>query len=181
MQGDGVNRAQATYAVAGTTTASNVASAKVQVTGGVFSDKGFILGKVFMDCNANGVQDKGEEGVPGVRVVLEDGTYIVTDGAGKFSFYGLANRTHVVKVDRATVPAGAALGDDQRPQPGRRGKPHRRPQGGRTRPRRFRDRGMRGRRGRGSRMRAPGPSPAPTSSPRSPAPSSSPRLASSPT
>ncbi|MGZ5749973.1 MAG: SdrD B-like domain-containing protein [Usitatibacter sp.] len=109
MQGDGVNQVQATYSVAGTTTASNVASAKVQVTGGVFSDKGFILGKVFMDCNANGVQDRGEEGVPGVRVILEDGTYIVTDGAGKFSFYGLANRTHVAKVDRATLPSGAAL------------------------------------------------------------------------
>src|SRR5450432_3466505 len=109
MQGDGVNRAQATYTVAGTVTASNIASAKVQVTGGVFSDKGFILGKIFMDCNANGVQDKGEEGVPGVRIVLEDGTYIVTDGGGKFSFYGLDNRTHVAKVDRTTLPAGARL------------------------------------------------------------------------
>ena len=109
MQGDGVNRAQATYSVAGTTTASNIASAKVQVTGGVFSDKGFILGKVFMDCNANGVQDKGEPGVPGVRLYLEDGTYVVTDGGGKYSFYGIANRTHVVKADRTTLPAGARL------------------------------------------------------------------------
>jgi hypothetical protein len=76
MQGDGVNRAQATYSVAGTTTVSNVATVKVRVTGGVFTDRGFILGKVYMDCNANGVQDKGEEGVAGVRLVLEDGTYV---------------------------------------------------------------------------------------------------------
>ena len=109
MQGDGVNHAQATYRTATATTVSNVASAKVQVTGGVFSDQGFILGKVFLDCNSNGVQDHGEAGMPGVRVLIEDGTYVITDDAGQFSFYGLDNRTHVVKVDRTTLPAGARL------------------------------------------------------------------------
>src|SRR4051812_30590763 len=62
-----------------------------------------------MDCNAHGVQDRGELGVPGVRVLLEDGTYVITDGGGKFSFYGIGNRTHVVKADRTTLPAGARL------------------------------------------------------------------------
>jgi uncharacterized repeat protein (TIGR01451 family) len=109
MQGDGVNRVQARYTALGATTISNVATARVQVTGGVFTDKGFILGKVYMDCNANGVQDKGEPGVPGVRLVLEDGTYIITDGGGKFSFYGISNRTHVLKADRTTLPAGSRL------------------------------------------------------------------------
>lgn len=109
MQGDGVNRVRASYSTAGTTTVSNIASATVHVTGGVFSDKGFILGKVFMDCNANGVQDTGERGVPGVRLLLEDGTFVITDGGGKFSFYGVSNRTHVVKADRTTLPAGARL------------------------------------------------------------------------
>jgi uncharacterized repeat protein (TIGR01451 family) len=109
MQGDGVNRVQARYAANGTQTLSNVATARVQVTGGAFTDKGFILGKVFLDCDANGVQDRGEPGVPGVRLLLEDGTYVITDGAGKFSFYGIANRTHVVKADRTTLPAGARL------------------------------------------------------------------------
>ncbi|HET9579171.1 MAG TPA: SdrD B-like domain-containing protein, partial [Usitatibacter sp.] len=109
MEGDGVNRAQARYALPGASTLSNVASAKVQVSGGVFTDKGFILGKVFMDCNANGEQDAGELGVPGVRLILEDGTYVVTDAGGKFSFYGVSNRTHVVKADRTTLPAGSKL------------------------------------------------------------------------
>jgi len=109
LQGDGVNRAQARYAANGTTTLSNQASAKVQVTGGVFTGKGFILGKVFLDCNVNGVQDAGERGVPGVRLLLEDGTYVITDGAGKFSFYGISNRTHVLKLDRTTLPMGAKL------------------------------------------------------------------------
>lgn len=109
MEGDGVNRAQARYVVGATPSLSNVASAKVQVTGGVFTDKGFILGKVFADCNANGEQDAGEPGVPGVRLILEDGTYVITDAAGKFSFYGVSNRTHVVKADATTLPAGAKL------------------------------------------------------------------------
>ncbi|HXN14891.1 MAG TPA: SdrD B-like domain-containing protein, partial [Usitatibacter sp.] len=109
LQGDGVNRVQASYSAFGATTLSNIATAKVSVTGGVFTDKGFILGKIFLDCNVNGVQDRGEPGVPGVRLVLEDGTYVITDGGGKFSFYGIVNRTHVVKVDRTTLPTGARL------------------------------------------------------------------------
>ncbi len=89
LQGDGVNRVQATYTANGVTTVSNVATAKVQVIGGVFSSRAYILGKVFLDCNANGTQDRGEIGMPGVRLFIEDGTFVMTDGEGKFSFYGL--------------------------------------------------------------------------------------------
>ena len=109
LQGDGTNRVQAIYEANGTRTVSNVATAKVQVLGGVFSDRGFILGKVFLDCNANGVQDAGEAGVPGVRLLIEDGTYVVTDGQGRYSFYGISARTHALKVDPASMPAGATL------------------------------------------------------------------------
>lgn len=109
LQGDGTNRVQASYTANGATTVSNVATAKVQVQGGVFSDRGFILGKVFLDCNANGEQDPGESGVPGVRLFIEDGTWVVTDGQGRYSFYGISNRTHTLKVDPTTLPAGARL------------------------------------------------------------------------
>ncbi|MBX3673919.1 MAG: DUF11 domain-containing protein [Burkholderiales bacterium] len=109
MQGDGVNRVQASFTAGGATTLSNVATAKVEVQGGVFSDRGFLLGKVFLDCNANGVQDAGEAGVPGVRLLIEDGTWVVTDGEGRYSFYGLSNRSHALKVDATTLPAGAKL------------------------------------------------------------------------
>ncbi|MGE0357272.1 MAG: SdrD B-like domain-containing protein [Burkholderiales bacterium] len=109
LQGDGTNRVQATYEANGVRTTSNVATAKVQVLGGVFSDRGFILGKVFLDCNANGVQDAGEAGVPGVRLLLEDGTWVATDGQGRYSFYGVSPRSHALKVDAASLPAGARL------------------------------------------------------------------------
>lgn len=87
-------------------TKSNIASAIVDVQGGAFRQEGFIFGKVYMDCNGNRRQDAGEKGVPGVRVVLEDQTYAITDGEGKYSIYGVLAHTHVVKIDRTSMPAG---------------------------------------------------------------------------
>lgn len=113
LQGDGVNRVIANYRVSaqGQYSESNRASAKVTVTAGVFSDRAYVVGKVFADCNrdgrqSGGAQEKPEVGVPGVRLVLEDGTSAVTDAEGKYSFYGLMPRTHVLKVDRTTLPEG---------------------------------------------------------------------------
>lgn len=103
--GDAVNRASA----ASGTAQSNTSSAHVNVTGGAFSDRGFIVGKVFQDCNGNHIQDAGEPGVPGVRIYLEDGTFAITDGEGKYSIYGVASRTHILKVDRYSLPPGSNL------------------------------------------------------------------------
>jgi len=103
--GDGTNSARA----AGTGAASNVAQVRVQVIGGVFDNRGYILGKIFADCNANGVQDAGELGIPGVRLYLEDGTFVIADSEGKYSFYGISPRTHVLKVDPISLPPGAKL------------------------------------------------------------------------
>lgn len=103
--GNGINTAQA----ASGAVRSNRSSARVQVLGGVFSGKAYVIGKVFADCRRDGVQDAGDPGIPGVRIYLEDGTYAVTDEEGKYSFYGLEPRTHVAKVDRTTLPAGATL------------------------------------------------------------------------
>jgi len=108
LQGDGINRASATSA-APLALASVIAAAKVKVEAGVFSEKGVILGKVFADCNANGVQDKDEPGVPGVRIYLEDGAFARTDIDGKYSFLETRPRTHVAKVDPSTLPQGATL------------------------------------------------------------------------
>ena len=101
----GVNTAQAVSL----STVSNRASASVQIVGGVFAAEAYLIGKVYADCNANGVQDPGEPGVPGVRIYLEDGTYAVTDEEGKYSLYGLIPRLHVAKADLTTLPAGARL------------------------------------------------------------------------
>ena len=108
LQGNGINSAQATSAPP-LVKVSNIATAIVQVLPGVFSDRGYLIGKVYADCNQNQVQDKGELGLPGVRLFLEDGTSVVTDGLGKYSLYGLRPITHVIKLDNTTLPADAHL------------------------------------------------------------------------
>jgi uncharacterized repeat protein (TIGR01451 family) len=77
--------------------------------GGVFTDDGVVVGKVFIDANQNRVQDVGELGIPGVRLYLEDGTFVITDSEGKYSLYGLKPQTHVLKLDETTLPEGAEL------------------------------------------------------------------------
>ena len=112
LQGDGTNRAQAFSARVSTgitTKVSNVATSTVQVLPGVFSDRGFIVGKVFADCNRDRVQNPGEPGIPDVRVYLEDGTFAMTDPEGKFSLHNIRPQTHVLKLDATTLPEGAQL------------------------------------------------------------------------
>jgi len=98
-----INRASA---IAGALS-SNEASAVVRVVGGVFSDEAFAVGKVFLDCDQDGRQGEGEKGVPGVRIYMEDGTFVETDKDGKYSLYGLKPLTHVFKLDPTTLPSGA--------------------------------------------------------------------------
>ncbi len=112
LQGDGINRAQAFSARVTTgivTKASNIATATVQVLPGVFSDRGFIVGKVFADCNRDRIQNAEERGIPDVRLYMEDGTFVTTDAEGKFSLYNIRPQTHVLKVDATTLPEGARL------------------------------------------------------------------------
>jgi large repetitive protein len=104
LQGDGINRAQARSA-SPLVKISNESSARVQVLPGLFTDRGFLIGTVYADCNNNRVHDETEPGVPGVRLYLEDGTHVVTDAGGKYSLYGLRAQTHVLKLDRSTLPS----------------------------------------------------------------------------
>jgi uncharacterized repeat protein (TIGR01451 family) len=109
-QGDGVNRAQVFI---GARAKSNVASAKVKVTGGVLGTDACIIGKVFIDCDGNHMQNNlpgsNEFGMPGVRLVMETGAYAVTDGDGKYSICPVTPHTHVVRVDRRSLPKGANM------------------------------------------------------------------------
>jgi uncharacterized repeat protein (TIGR01451 family) len=114
--GDGINRAQAK---APSATSSLEATAKVLVTRGVFTREACVAGKVFVDCNQNGgqdkgerngIQDKGEMGIPGVRLYMEDGTNITTDENGQYSICGVRAISHVMQVDTTTMPVGSRMG-----------------------------------------------------------------------
>jgi uncharacterized repeat protein (TIGR01451 family) len=58
LQGDGVNRVVASYRVDGQSqySESNMASVKVQVVAGVFTDRAYVVGKVFANCSKDGLQ-----------------------------------------------------------------------------------------------------------------------------
>jgi large repetitive protein len=66
-----------------------------------------------VDCDSNHVQNNEsgsrELGIPGVRLVMLDGTQITTDSEGKYSICGVKPQTHVIKVDRTTLPKGSRL------------------------------------------------------------------------
>jgi uncharacterized repeat protein (TIGR01451 family) len=107
-RGNGINSAQAT-SFGPPILPSNIATARVRVGEGIFDSRAVIIGTVFVDLNGNGIQDPGEPGVPGVRLILEDGTYAITDHDGQYSIYGLRPITRVLKLDPHTLPAGAQL------------------------------------------------------------------------
>lgn len=112
LKGDGINTGIAAGTCFGKRVASNRASVHLKLTGGVFTEKGTILGKVFLDRDGNRVQaaaDSPEPGIPQVVLYLEDGTRVITDKNGKYSLLGVAPGNHVLRVDEATVPAGLRL------------------------------------------------------------------------
>ncbi|MEO9970250.1 MAG: hypothetical protein ABJG15_10610 [Hyphomonadaceae bacterium] len=109
-RGDKVNHAIAEGSLVGfgSTVASNTDSVTVVINdeSGVFSREGVILGKVFLDCDANGVQNGPyEHGIPGVQLYTQEGLSVITDHAGRYSLSQLDPRTHVLDVRESTLPS----------------------------------------------------------------------------
>ena len=78
-----------------------------------YKHTGSVGDRVWLDSNANGVQDAGESGINGVTVQLvsSDGTVIATtttSGDGDYSFNNLAAGNYTVKIVASTLPAGTA-------------------------------------------------------------------------
>jgi large repetitive protein len=121
QQGDGTNRAKAfgcgapggcltpTFTPIAGAVPSNEGQHRVKVTGGVFTAQACVVGKIFVDCNNNHVQDPEELGIPGVRLYMEDGSYVVSDSEGKYSQCDVSPKSHVLKVDPLTLPRGSRL------------------------------------------------------------------------
>ncbi|MFD1950959.1 hypothetical protein ACFSGX_09295 [Sphingomonas arantia] len=98
--GEALNRARATGDGA---VGSNEAAASVRVQALLFSDAMTIIGRVTEGaCNDPASRRRG---VPGVRLLMEDGTFVVTDRDGLYHFEGVRAGRHVVQIDRAGLPA----------------------------------------------------------------------------
>ena len=103
--GGAVNRAQA---VGDAGVASNEAAASVEVLEDVLLERSFLVGRV-MEGDCGDPVSQSHTGVAGVRVLLENGTYAITDAEGRFHFAALSADTHVVQLDTSTIPTGYEL------------------------------------------------------------------------
>src|SRR5690606_20937569 len=83
---------------------SNVAEAAVRVREPLFTSHFTIIGRVL--AGACDLPADQLEGVPNVRLVLDDGSFVPTDENGMYHFQGVRPGTHVVQVDVASVPDG---------------------------------------------------------------------------
>ena len=117
-EGEYVNSAQVVQGVTGDAM-SGVATATVRVTPDPTFDCTDVTGKVFNDANRNGVQDEGEDGLAGVRLVTPRGLQATTDAYGRYhitcAITPNENRgsNYVIKLDDRTLPSGFRMSTDQ--------------------------------------------------------------------
>jgi hypothetical protein len=98
---------------------SGEATATVRVVPDPTFDCTDVTGKVFDDANRNGLQDDGEQGLAGVRVVTARGLHAMTDQYGRYHIT-CATTPHegrgsnfVLKLDDRTLPSGFRPSTDQ--------------------------------------------------------------------
>src|SRR5882762_4241803 len=117
-EGEFVNRAQVIEGSTGRPLSAE-ATARVRVVPDQSFDCTDVFGKVFNDVNRNGVQDEGENGLPGVRVVTAQGLEATTDPYGRFhitcAITPNENRgsNFILKLDDRTLPSGFRMSTDQ--------------------------------------------------------------------
>jgi uncharacterized repeat protein (TIGR01451 family) len=88
------------------------ASAAIEIEREGIADRMTIVGRITAgDCR---IDESERRGIGGVRVMLEDGSFAVTDAEGRYHFEGVVPGTHVVQVSRMTLPGGARMIDCHR-------------------------------------------------------------------
>jgi uncharacterized repeat protein (TIGR01451 family) len=110
-EGEYVNRAQVLNGLT-----SNAMSGEATATVRIVPDPTFdctdVTGKVYDDANRNKVQDSGEKGLAGVRVVTTQGLAATTDAFGRFHITCAVTpmegrgSNFVLKLDDRTLPSG---------------------------------------------------------------------------
>jgi len=110
VDSDGINAAHVTGKHKDIIKTSNISLTKVDIElDNLFSHQGIIFGKIFVDEDNNRIQNNDEWPVGGVKLFLEDGTWVITDENGQFSLYGIHEGLHVLKVDPLSLPSHTQL------------------------------------------------------------------------
>ena len=71
---------------------------------GIMRDSGTLIGRVFVDKNFDGEQQKGEPGIPNAVIYLANGNRIITDADGLFSVANVLPGYHTGILDLTTIP-----------------------------------------------------------------------------
>ena len=98
----------------GATSIGGSGSFSFQVVAGPFADRRVLTGRVFADVMHSGVYQKGDHGIAGVRIYLEDGSFVVTDADGRFNFPAIRPGMHALRIDASSIPSGYALYPESR-------------------------------------------------------------------
>ena len=110
-EGEFTNRALAVNGITGGAM-SEEGAATVRVVPDPTFDCTDVMGKVFDDSNRNGLQDQGEIGLPGIRVVTARGLAAKTDSYGRYHItcaivpHEARGSNFVLKLDDRTLPSG---------------------------------------------------------------------------
>ncbi len=92
---------------------SSDVTASVSVVLDPLFDLGTIIGKVFHDKNGDNWQDENEPGIAGAMVVLDEGTYALTDTHGRYHFPAVTPGERLLKINLATLPSGTTLSTNE--------------------------------------------------------------------
>lgn len=84
--------------------AQAVAGAIVEIERDSLASRMTLIGRVTAGNCGDNSQAKG---LPGVRLVMEDGSFAITDAEGRYHFEGVVPGTHVVQAQFTTLPEGA--------------------------------------------------------------------------
>lgn len=85
------------------------ASAAIDLVRDGIADRMTIIGRI--TAGACTLDEAQRSGLAGVRVMLEDGSFAITDADGRYHFEGVVPGTHVVQVSRMTLPEDAQMVD----------------------------------------------------------------------
>lgn len=103
---DGALRARASAAFGRLMVKSGEVSISLVIESGTEANYGAVLGRVFMDRNADGRMNEGDQPAQGVLVAIDDAETARSDSGGWFIMEGLGPGDHVMQVAERTLPPG---------------------------------------------------------------------------